>query len=93
MTDKEILSKAADLIEERGKCEGTYQDDTGALCAIGAISVAQGARPSDLTDAETRFGRWIASHGLSTHGIADWADRADKATVVATLRQAASEAL
>ena len=40
MTISEILRKAADVLRERGHCKGTYEDDAGHVCAIGAIRVA-----------------------------------------------------
>jgi hypothetical protein len=40
MTPDEILDRAADLIDERGWCQGTYQDSAGGLCIDAATAVA-----------------------------------------------------
>lgn len=37
---QKLLFDAADLIEERGWCQHTRQDESGAMCILGAISVA-----------------------------------------------------
>lgn len=41
-TVPEVLNGAADLIDERGLATGTYEDDEGCLCVLGAIAVAAG---------------------------------------------------
>lgn len=39
-TPQEILSRAADLIDERGWTQGDYVSEDGCVCALGAINVA-----------------------------------------------------
>ena len=42
MTTAELLTKAADLLVEKGWTRETYQDGNGCMCAVGAITVAAG---------------------------------------------------
>lgn len=43
MNTSEVLTKAADLIEEKGHSKGTYVDSGGEVCALGAIMITCGA--------------------------------------------------
>ena len=47
-----VLRLAADAIRTRGWAKGTYQDDSGAVCALGAIyAVTSGPDSSEANDA------------------------------------------
>ena len=59
MTISEILRKAADVLRERGHCKGTYEDDAGHVCAIGAIRVA-------------KFGNSITTGGVEYYGALEF---------------------
>lgn len=105
MTPREVLLKAAELVE-RGWCQGhgatdksgntvdRDADDAACFCALGAISRAtQGTKQSvrnDLFwDARARLGDVVDQAGFM--GVAPWNDAPGRtqAEVVQALRQAA----
>lgn len=95
MNTSEILTKAADLIDEFGWMQGEYYNEKGCLCAVGAIRVAadgyvEGAFPSE---AATRAIDLVAVH-LDTSSVIEWNDDFDRtqAEVVAKLRAVAEVA-
>lgn len=49
MSTSEILTRAADLIEERGHAKDWYCDESGALCIVGAMCAAVGIEPEPYT--------------------------------------------
>jgi hypothetical protein len=57
----EILTRAADLIDERGHCKGRNEDSDGRLCVYGAMREASDA----FVDAEYAFG--LAAARFSQH--------------------------
>ena len=42
---KDILNKAADLIEEKGHCKERFKDDDGKMCMMGAVTEAFISQP------------------------------------------------
>lgn len=98
MTTPEILTKAADVIDERGWYQGHYTDPDGrALCLVGAISVAAGLAPDaigngsgtdDLHAALAAFEIWLSPD----MGPVDWNDEVaeDAAEVTGKLRECAA---
>jgi hypothetical protein len=92
-----VLNGAADLIEQRGWCTGTFQDASGRVSVAAAINQVVYAQPGS--------GRWrlykaaytalLAHVGLPSHALlSTWNDRqSDAEPVVAALRAAAQEAL
>jgi len=46
-TWRDILLKAADIIEEGGWCQHSYHDDDGRHCAMGAMNLASNHRQTD----------------------------------------------
>jgi hypothetical protein len=46
------LARAAGIIEERGWCQGNYEDEGGAVCLMGAVAKAAGvtSAPHMLTN-------------------------------------------
>lgn len=85
----DILRRAADIIEENGWIQGTLVDDeTGAVCAIGAIQ--QACRQIDTPT------YWSARNALGQYvddGVSIWNDDEDrtKEEVLAALREAAAQ--
>lgn len=49
MNTSEIYRKAADVIRERGWCQGQYEDRKGRVCIATAIHYASGGRPIGAT--------------------------------------------
>lgn len=47
MKPSEILARAAEINTERGHCKGSYRDEEGRVCAMGAIYSALGALRGD----------------------------------------------
>lgn len=41
----DIIERAADIMQNRGKCEGIREDGAGRVCALGALQVALGLAP------------------------------------------------
>ena len=97
MKVSEILFKAAELIEERGLAKGEWQDDeTGCLCAEGAITFAAGLRI--FADACcSPAGRFLEAYLRETVGYGDipaWNDAEERTPneIVSGLRSAATKA-
>ena len=101
MIDKAIFAKAADIIEERGWHQGTYQGADGEVCFLGAINVAATgnayAWPTEVdTDA---FHKWVGQQWArktkkkwnGKGNIGGWNDakRRTKAQVINFLRELA----
>lgn len=97
----EILERAADEMQRRGKCEGTRMNESGQVCALGAMQVASGFIPrglniwddwkevrSDVINAMSPF------LGTNKYGalaaIADWSNGNDAPTVIAGLKAVAA---
>jgi hypothetical protein len=90
MTPAEILNRAAEIMEERGKCSGTFRDAKGRVCMIGAIYAVEGFpfyrdRDSNFLTAETAL-----FHALP-RGVAEFSDRNNKRDVVRKLRSVAKK--
>lgn len=43
--EAQVLRRAVEIIDERGWCQGEYEDGAGRVCARGAIHVAIGGAP------------------------------------------------
>lgn len=65
LTLPQVYRRAVEVLDERGWCQGRYVDETGCLCAGGALGVALGATPNFIPDdAEAPALRtWIGMHG------------------------------
>lgn len=79
MTTCELRKKAAQVIQERGWCQGSYGDDaSGPVCLVGALCLAEGL-------STTSCSRFTASHqallDMRIRGVKDewsatiWNDR------------------
>lgn len=89
MTVKEVLLKAAEIIEERGWCQGSYNKETGEVCAKGGLRKAVGWPHQD---GEGYYGALDALYTLIGAGtILSWNDTPGrtKSDVITALRQAA----
>ena len=103
MTISDVLSRAADAIQERGHCKGNFVDAAGNLCVAGALYLAAGlpvvgiAKPrdgwdaaksyADADEAAAAFRRYVGS------SVYTWNDQPErtKEEVVAALRAAAEQ--
>lgn len=107
MNTSEILTRAADLIEERGWAQHWYVNECGGLCARGAIYAAAGFSPA-TRDADDTY-RWLGpafydSAAIAAEtalgkvvpygSVARWNDAASRTAteVINTLRGAAEAA-
>ena len=45
ITDTEVRRRAAEIIRERGWCQGLYSNEDGQVCMVGALYVASGLPP------------------------------------------------
>lgn len=87
MTPEETLLAAADVINQRGWCQGELKDKNGAVCAMGAIcSVAQW-QSREALDAHRLL---IAEIGCGT--IVGWNDAPERTAedVILTMKKAAN---
>lgn len=89
-----VLRKAADYMEEHGKCSGAYEDSRGRVCAVGAI--ARAMNQPHLFDGPYYVRQKLTGYLRSNYFIepyedaANWSDRdSDKRRVVRGLRAAA----
>ena len=104
MDTREVLLKAADLVEERGLAKFTQEDKSGAVCVQGAIQIALYGRPfsndwsPEATAANVVFGKYVKANGPDPEraldngsGNAHWNNMPTrtKEEVVAALRGAA----
>ncbi len=55
MTAAEALSKARDVLAERGWCQRTYQDQDGRVCLVTALTYAAGVDEGEA---------WSEAYGL-----------------------------
>jgi hypothetical protein len=101
MDAPEILTKAADVIDERGWHRGAYENHVdGGVCVMGAMCVAVGLPPNaialagdsrtlgDVHAAADRLERWL---GIQV--ITEWNDESaeDIGEVTKALRECAAE--
>ncbi|WP_162959335.1 DUF6197 family protein [Micromonospora tulbaghiae] len=101
----DILTAAADVIAQRGKCEGAYTDRQGRVCALGALRLvltgeaeprpfAPGDRGRQVAyiDAFTALGRHLEAVDANAPAIYEWSDASTQDQVVAAMRAAADRA-
>ena len=94
---REILNRAADLIEQNGHCKGRGADfATGALCALGGIFFASEELLSSGTFWDQRNARRASREALLKYlgtSPSVWNDHPDRTPeeVITALRKAASE--
>lgn len=101
MNTSEILTRAADLIEERGHCKGEHRSDDGRYCAAGALRVVTGVMDEDGSRTRAGDREWsayLAAYGaLRNHvgaGVGTWNDVSGRTAseVTSTMRGAAEAA-
>jgi hypothetical protein len=101
MDTPQILTKAANIIGERGWFQGASVDPDGTgVCAVGAMRVAVGLNPlpddyvpadeEDVDHASEEFVQWLGIYAMS---VVDWNDspRRTKEQVITALRECAAE--
>ena len=83
----EILTAAADLIEQDGWCQGSLQNDRGQHCIMGAISYAA----ADYSVPEYHAAVDAVVETVDAYSVVRWNDQPGRtqAEVVAALRKAA----
>lgn len=98
-----VLRRAAQLITINGFSQGELIDETGAMCALGAIAVAVGLKPAYYAGndhiyeavgkhpAANELAKRIMPDGYSYGDIYRWSDNNDKAFVVSFLNSVAKE--
>lgn len=84
MFTKKIFNNAAFLIDANGLAKGTFLDeDTGAMCALGALKAAAGYHPKEIleldgwqgfkyTMAYTKLSRYLEAKGYDWPS--NWSD-------------------
>ncbi len=94
----EVLERAADEMERRGKCEGAYMTQNAKVCAIGAMTIGAGnvLTPFEqnaafdfvvnMHPALTALEAFLGPHTCT----ARWNDSNDAPTVIAGLRAVAA---
>ncbi len=97
MTTADIIRRAAQLIVDRGLAKGTLEDSDGRLDVWGALAVAAGGRPWNLSDPLVDGADYAIRHVLSRRGhaqrsVAAWNDLpgTHQGTAVAVLLDAAA---
>ena len=82
MKTKELLEKAAGVLEKRGWCRNTLEDGNGRVCAVGAILTAQTGDPNTYGREDDRPQRWTAYRRiLKALGLEVESERAECAVV------------
>lgn len=94
MLTSQVLERAANIMEARGKCAHAWIDEyTGACCIGGAIHLAGGGWPWDLTSwALENTAAWqaVARAIPAEYNVHSYNRIHDTKTVVATLRACAA---
>lgn len=97
MKSSEILTKAGNLIQRRGKATGQFRSTFGRLCAIGALNKViyddPYGFPTDLissrdSDSKIRAKAYLIQ-AINTYTIIRWSDNSTKKEVVAGFHKAA----
>lgn len=99
----DILTAAADVIAQRGKCTGDYTDEQGRVCALGALRLVLTGeampRPFDDRDRQVAYldamqalGRHLEAVDANAPAIYEWSDASTQDQVVAAMRAAANRA-
>lgn len=88
------LLAAREVLRERGHCKGWFVVESGAVCAAGAINVAQGRPPTHVGDGQRAYDIVEMVTG-DRNSISDWNDNLSRtqADVEAAFLDAASVAL
>jgi len=81
MTPHEVLSKTADILEERGFCCGRLEDVWGRVCLVNAMSIAA---------EDEGFDAYYRAMALLRERVKEpvvkWAERQSQSELVAALR-------
>lgn len=79
--DKQTMLDAADLLDaahdvmlERGRCKGNYSDDTGRVCVLGAVNVADHGSPIWRVEHETATDASACLHSHLGQSVSGWND-------------------
>ena len=88
----DVLERAADYIDQHGWCQDEYADDSGRVCAAGAISAITEGSPERFAPLSMRLALSNAVEDLGFTGIADWNDALGRtqAEVTAKIREVAA---
>ncbi len=62
----EILLEASDILEKKGWCRGTYEDDKGCFCMLGALFEACEKTKESPAFAEMALTNFLRSNGLGS---------------------------
>lgn len=91
MQAKEILLKAADEMERRGKCSGRYSDSHGRVCLYGAVNLVMSGDPFHANYVSGGYVDVMNAIEKVVKGVnlIDFSDKNNKRTVVAAFRRAA----
>lgn len=75
---RQLLLDAADVMQQRGKCENAYTDARGHVCILGAVNVVCGFHPNESfpalstpTEALFALSYLVASVGQAVHCFND----------------------
>jgi hypothetical protein len=99
LTVPDILRRAAQVLAERGWCQGDYEDEQGHVCARGAINLVVTGLPWEegehnplATSAAWALAKYL--NGYWAADVSDWNDAAERteAEVRAALLAAAQRA-
>jgi hypothetical protein len=89
-TPQQILLDAIDVIEQRGWCQGAFQDDDSKqVCMLGAIRIATWDKV--IYPVHPAYAQACNATGMNGTMIAQWNDASGrtKEEVIAKLREAA----
>jgi hypothetical protein len=91
---RQLLWRAAEIMQQRGKCEDRLSTPDGRVCAMGALNAAATGDPQDGLDLRHTYpgflAAWVALNSrCSPDPIFVWSDAHDQAEVVSTLRELA----
>jgi len=97
MDSAEILERAADEMERRGKTREGYCDSRGRVCVIGAVAIIHGVPANlpaicewDNLSSLNATPEWRSALIEAFNGCIVWSDRNDAPTVIAGLRAVAA---
>lgn len=87
---RELMLKAADLIEKHGHAKGSYTDARGGYCFMGALHVAETGDTMGTNGLSSEACHRVMKH-IGSRGFIDWNDAPERtgAEVVGIMRRVA----
>ena len=81
MSAADMLDRAIRALDERGWCQGCFEDRGGRICLQGAVRVGMGATPKTWPDGDQAEVYRPLRAAIGTSAVSDWNDRPERTQV------------